>query len=153
MLRLWCEQSRMLNVFRSTLVCTGIASVLFFVTPAARADETQVPARMTSCTVIPDTIERRGTPPPETIRVSFMITGHVPADLVRFTAVGRAGGFRQFTARGYFTKSVMILNRELEADRAVEAAALPHGVECALTFIHYVDGSSWSATADSAARR
>jgi acyl dehydratase len=143
----------MQKMFRRTLVCAGIAGVLFFVTPTVRADETRAPARMTSCTVIPDTIERRGTPPPETIRVSFMITGDVPADLVRFTAVGRAGGFRQFTARGYFTKSVMILNRELEADRSVEAATLPHGVECALTFIHYVDGSSWSATADSAARR
>jgi acyl dehydratase len=140
-------------MFRRTLVCARIAAALFFVVPAARADETHAPARMTSCAVIPDTIERRGTPPPETIRVSFMITGDVPADFVRFTAVGRAGGFHEFTARGYFTKSVMILNRELEADRAVEAAALPHGVECALTYIHYVDGTSWTATADSAARR
>lgn len=113
----------------------------------------RAPARMISCEVMADTIERRGTPPPETIRVSFMMTGDLPADLVRFIAVGRAGGFHEFTARGYFTKSVMISNRELEADRAAAAAALPHGVECALIYIHYVDGSSWSATADTAARR
>ena len=140
-------------MFRRALICGGIAAALYFVTPAARAGETRSPARMTSCEVIPDTIERRGTPAPETIAVSFMITGDVPADLVRFTAIGRAGGFHEFTARGHFTKSVMISNRELEADRAVEPVALPHGVECALTYIHYVDGSSWSATADTAARR
>jgi hypothetical protein len=99
---------------------------------------------MTSCEVIPNTIERRGEPPPETIRVSFMVTGDKPADLVRFTAVGRAGGFYEFDARGYFTKSVMISSRELEADRTAERD-LPHGVECALTHVHYVDGSSWSA--------
>jgi hypothetical protein len=100
---------------------------------------------MTACTVMPETIERRGTAPPETIRVSFMIAGHIPADVVRFTAAGRAGGFRDFTARGYFTESVMISNRELSADTEESQRELPHGVECALTYIHYVDGTSWSA--------
>lgn len=140
-------------MFRRALVYAGLAVVLLGVPLAVRADETSAPARMISCEVLADTIERRGTPPPETIRVSFMITGDVPADLVRFTAVGRAGGFHQFTARGYFTKSAMISNRELEADRAAQTAALPPGVECTLTHVHYVDGSSWSATADTAAPR
>jgi hypothetical protein len=99
---------------------------------------------MTSCTVIPESIERRGTAPPETIRVSFMITGDVAADVVRFTAAAPAGGYREFTARGDFTKSVMISDRELQADSAAEAPALPHGTDCAITYIHYVDGSSWS---------
>jgi hypothetical protein len=127
-----------------TLFCAGIAAALSLAASAARADVTRPPARMMSCEVLPDTIERRGTPPPETIRVSFMITGDKPADLVRFTAVGRAGGFREFTARGYFTKSVMISNRELEADQTTKEPELPRGVECVLTFIHYLDGSSWS---------
>jgi hypothetical protein len=134
-------------------IYAGLAVALAGVSLAARADATRAPARMISCEVLADTIERRGTPPPETIRVSFMITGDVPADLVRFTAAGRAGGFHEFTARGYFTKSVMISNRELEADRSAQTAALPRGVECALTYIRYMDGSSWSATADTAAPR
>jgi hypothetical protein len=140
-------------MFRRALVCAGLAAALSFVAPAVRAGDTRAPARMISCEVVPDTIERRGTPPPQTIRVSFMIAGDVPADLVRFTAVGRAGGFHEFTARGYFTKSVMIANRELEADRAVAAATLTHGIECAITYIHYVDGTSWNATADTAVPR
>jgi hypothetical protein len=111
----------------------------------APAHPTPSPARMIACTILPETIERRGTAPPEMIRVSFMITGDEPADLVRFTAAGAAGGFHAFTARGEFTKSAMISDRELEADPTVEAAPLARGVECALTYVHYVDGSSWSA--------
>jgi hypothetical protein len=74
-----------------------------------------------------------------------MITGDVPADRVRFTAIAPDGDFHQFTARGHFTNSVMISGRELEPDEKVAAQELPPGVECALTHIHYVDGSTWSA--------
>jgi hypothetical protein len=44
----------------------------------------------------------------------------------------------QFTAHGYFTKSVMISNRELAVDPAAPEGELPSGVECALTYVHYV---------------
>jgi hypothetical protein len=105
---------------------------------------TPMPARMTSCTVIPETMDRRITPP-ETIRVSFMITGDVPADIVRFTVTGPGSGFRAFTVHGTFTKTIMIANRVVQADATPPAQPLPHGVECRLTYIHFVDGSSWSA--------
>jgi hypothetical protein len=110
---------------------------------AAFAEE-PMPARMTSCAVMPATLDRR-VEPPETIRVSFMITGDVPADFVRFVAVGPAGGYREFTIHGLFSKTVMISSRELQSSTSVEDQPLPRGVECRLTYIHFVDGSSWSA--------
>lgn len=120
-----------------------VAAVLLAAS-SAPAGESPVPARMTSCTVIPETIDRRITPP-ETIRVSFMITGDVPADVVRFAVTTPGGGFRAFTARGNFTKTTMIAKRVLQPDTTVSPRPLPHGVDCVLTYIHFVDGSSWSA--------
>lgn len=122
----------------------GLTAALLCVALPAFAGEDAMPARMTSCAVLPETIDRR-VEPPETIRVSFMITGNVPADLVKFTAAGPAGGFRAFAVRGHFTKSVMISNRELSSAEPVEGHPLPSGVECRLTYIHFVDGTSWSA--------
>lgn len=102
---------------------------------------------MESCTIVPKTMDHRVTPH-EMIRVSFMITGNVPADIVRFTALAPGGDYNEFTARGNFARTVMISDRELEADEhdaETEAVRpLPHGVDCALTHIHFVDGSSWS---------
>ncbi|HEY2473557.1 MAG TPA: hypothetical protein VGI19_02030 [Candidatus Cybelea sp.] len=109
---------------------------------------TPEPARMESCTVIPRTMDHRITPH-VMIRVSFMITGDLPADLVRFTALTPIGVYREFTTHGHFTKNVMIEDREIEIDleegETVPGRPLPHGVDCALTYIHYVDGTSWSA--------
>ena len=108
------------------------------------------PARMESCAVVPKTMDHRVTPH-EMIRVSFMITGDVPADLVRFTALAPGGDYNEFTAHGHFTKTVMISDRELEADEHAEESEdirpLPHGVGCALTYIHFIDGSSWRGEA------
>jgi acyl dehydratase len=131
-------------MLRNRLACAVLLGAICLSLSPAIADEMPAPARMTSCAIVPTTIERRGTAPPETIRVSFMITGDHPANIVRFTAAGRAGGFRQFTAPGLFTKSVMISNRELQADPDAPQRELPAGVQCALTYIHYVDGTSWS---------
>ncbi len=130
------------SVVRFAAVLAAAATLSLSASVAA-ADEA-MPARMTSCTVLPETIDRR-VEPPETIRVSFMITGDVPADLVRFTAAGPAGGYRTFTIRGHFTKSVMIANRELSSAEPVEGHPLPRGVECGLTYVHFIDGSSWSS--------
>jgi hypothetical protein len=86
--------------------------------------------------------------PHEMIRVSFMITGDVPADVVRFTALAPSGDYKQFSTRGNFTKTVMISDRELEADEhdgeTETVRPLPPGVDCALTYVHFVDGSDWS---------
>ncbi|HEY1867723.1 MAG TPA: hypothetical protein VGG70_05455 [Candidatus Cybelea sp.] len=130
-------------MFRNALAGLAVTAALLLPAPAAVADEA-MPARMTSCTVMPATMDRR-IEPPETIRVSFMITGDVPADLVRFVAAGSAGGFREFTIHGLFSKTVMISSRELHSETPVEGHPLPRGVECRLTYIHFVDGSSWSA--------
>jgi hypothetical protein len=130
--------------FRNGLLAVVFTAVIWLPALPVVASEPAIPARMTSCAIVPTTIERRGTAPPETIRVSFMIMGDLPANIVRFTAAGRAGGFRQFTARGLFTKSVMITNRDLQVDPDAPQRELPDGVQCALTYIHYADGSSWS---------
>ena len=102
------------------------------------------PAHMTSCAVIPEVISRRGTVP-ETIRVSFAIDKDTSADLARFTATAPAGALRQFTARGTFAKGTMIADRVLTADSEAPSHTLPAGTECMMTYVHFVDGSSWSA--------
>ncbi|MGC1380817.1 MAG: hypothetical protein WA814_07310 [Candidatus Baltobacteraceae bacterium] len=129
-------------MMRSALPC--LVTLLLSTAPAG-SEQPPAPARMIACEVIPETIERRGTAPPETIRVSFMITGDAPADLVRFTATSPSGELREFSAHGAFTKSIMIAGRVLPVDPAAPVHALAHGVECSLTYIHYVDGRSWSA--------
>jgi hypothetical protein len=120
-----------------------VPALLLSAAPVA-ADQAAAPAIMTSCWVTPKTIQRHGTPPPETIRVSFMIIGDGPADVVRFTA-NSPSGVHEFTVRGSFASSVTINNRELPVDPAAAVRPLPHGVDCMLTYVHYVDGTSWSA--------
>jgi hypothetical protein len=136
---------------RATLGYLNVLAAVCLTSAVAQAGQTAAPARMTSCTVLPETMDRRETPP-ETIRVSFMITGDVPADRVHFTATAPGGGFVGFSAHGYFTETVMIADRELHADPTVPVRSLPHGVDCALTEIHFVDGTSWSTTGTAAPR-
>jgi hypothetical protein len=116
------------------LVCLG-ASL------AAAADAP--PVRVAACTVIPETVSRRGALP-ETIRVSFAVERDSPADLARFTATAPAGAFREFTARGTFARGVVIADRVLSADPGAVAHGLAPGVECLLTYVHFVDGTSWT---------
>lgn len=130
-------------MFRNALAGFAITAALALPAAAVADDET-MPARMTSCTVMPATLDRR-IEPAETIRVSFMITGDVPADTVRFVAAGPAGGFREFTIHGLFSKTTMISGRELHSSKPAEGHPLLHGVECRLTHIDFIDGSSWSA--------
>jgi hypothetical protein len=127
---------------RNALLCASIVVVITLAASPAKGDDTPMPAQMTSCAVLPATVDRRNDPA-EKIRVSFMITGDVPADLVRFTAAGPAGGFREFETRGNFTKEVMISDRELHS-KTPTTHSLPRGVECRLTYIHFVNGTSWS---------
>lgn len=122
--------------------CALPALAVLLAAAPVRADEVAPPARMTECTVLPETIDRR-VAPPKTIRVSFMITGNVPADLVGFTATAPGGGLVGFAAHGYFSKTIMIAGRELHADSHAPARALAAGVPCALTSIRFVDGTWW----------
>lgn len=55
--------------------------------------------------------------PHEMIRVSFMITGDVPADVVRFTALA-PGGDNKFSTRGNFTKTRDDLRSRIGSRRA-----------------------------------
>jgi hypothetical protein len=129
------------------LGCAALFFGLTLVGPLAvsrAAAPTSAPASMMSCTVIPATISRRGTSP-EAIRVSFMIASPTAADLARFTATAPAGAYQAFTARGVFTKGVVIADRVLQADPSAPVRPLSRGVECMLTYVHFVDGSSWSA--------
>lgn len=136
---------------RTALSCLTVLSALCVVPLIARAGQPPMPAKMTSCTVLPETMDRRATPP-EAIRVWFMITGDVPADLVRFTTTAPGGGFVVFSAQGYFTRSTMIAGRELHPDPTAPVHPLPPGTDCALTYIHFVNGTSWSIS-DTAAPR
>jgi hypothetical protein len=131
---------------RVALGCVILVAALWLTARPAPAGEAPAaaPARMASCTVLPETMDHRITPP-ESLRVSFMITGDIPADLVRFTATSPSGTFREFTAHGNFTKTIMIADRVLKVDSTAPMHELPRGVDCSLTYVHFVDGSSWSA--------
>src|SRR5580658_2975804 len=99
-----------------TLACAVALSAAWLSIPAAvQADTAAPPVRVTACTVIPETISRRGSAP-ETIRVSFSIEKDPPADLARFTATAPAGALRGFTARGTFAKGAVIADRVLSED-------------------------------------
>lgn len=126
------------------LGCVVVLFALSLVGPSRAAADGTPPARMTTCAVIPETISRRGTVP-ETIRVSFSIEKDTPADVARFTATAPAGAWREFTVRGKFTKGTVIADRVLTADPNVPGRPLARGVECMLTYLHFVDGTSWEA--------
>lgn len=112
-------------------------------TVGAAVDAAQ-PARVLDCSVIPGTISRRGATP-ETIRVSFAIEKDALADLARFTATGPAGSLLGFSARGTFAKGVVIADRILDPDPTAPLHPLNPGAECMLTYLHFADGSSWTA--------
>jgi len=117
----------------------------WFLAPVTVAAETAPPpAKMIACTVVPEQISRRGTIP-ETIRVSFSIEKDTAADVARFTATAPAGAFRDFTARGSFSKGTIISDRVLNADAGAPSRRLAPGTECQITYVHFVDGTSWTA--------
>ena len=109
-----------------------------------RADLSPAPISVSSCTVVPETISRRGTLP-ETIRVTFSVMQDTAADVARFTATAPAGAYRDFTLHGTFSKGVTIADRVIAADPNLSAHALAPGVECMLTYVHFVNGASWTA--------
>ena len=102
------------------------------------------PAHVTECTLIPETISRRGSVP-QAIRVSFSIVKDTAADVARFTATAPAGALLGFTAHGLFARGVTIADRVLQADPSAPTQSLAPGTDCMLTYVHFVDGSSWTA--------
>lgn len=119
-----------------------------FVPVAAPAAQTTAPIHVTSCQVVPATVTRRG-PVQEVIRVSFSVEKDVAADVARFSVSSPNGAYRDFTARGLFSNGIAIADRVLKADPASQqqfySLGAGSGVECMLTYVHFVDGTSWSA--------
>lgn len=128
-----------------TLGCAIALYAVWLASPViVAADSVAAPVRVTDCTVIAETISRRGGVP-QTIRVSFSNENDTPADVARFTAKAPAGVVREFTARGRFAKGIVLSDRVLRADQRPPNHALKPCVECMLTYVHFVDGSQWTA--------
>jgi hypothetical protein len=105
------------------------------------------PVRVTSCHVVEEPVSRRSTTVQETIRVSFSVESGPAADLARFTVLTPKQVLRDFTARGFFSNGVVIADRILAADPPTqERFNALHTTECVPTYVHFVDGSSWSAS-------
>jgi hypothetical protein len=118
--------------------------------PAATAPA--APVRVTSCHVVVDRSGGRSPAVQETIRVWFAVANNKPADIARFTLMARGRALRDFTARGLFSGGVVIADRILHADAGAQAAF--NGLsgdegECVPTYVHFVDGTVWSAPAAS----
>jgi hypothetical protein len=114
---------------------------------AALAPVPETLASIKSCSVVLGAITRRGTATEEVIRVSFAIN-HAAADVARFTVSSPGGTFRDFTARGLFSQGTVIADRVLRADPSSQqefySLGAGTGVECILTYLHFVDGTSWT---------
>ena len=137
---------------RSVLAFLALTALLgassLTVSQAAEVADLATPANVTSCRVVPAAIARRGTSTQEVIRVSFSVERDVAADLARFTVSSPNGTFRDFTARGRFSHGTVIADRVLRADPSSEqqfySLGAGTGAECSLTYLHFVDGSSWT---------
>jgi hypothetical protein len=114
------------------------------------ATQPPIPVRVTSCHVVADRTGGRNAAVQETIRVSFTVASGKPADVARFTLVVRGQVLRDFTARGLFSDGVVIADRILRADAGTEAAFNGLSADeraCVPTYVHFVDGTAWSAPA------
>ncbi len=80
--------------------------------------------------------------------MSFSVQKGPAADVARFTLVAPGQVLRDFTARGLFSQGVVIADRILAADPSAQTRfnSLGTGAECAPTYVHFVDGTSWTAT-------
>jgi hypothetical protein len=105
------------------------------------------PLRVTACRLAIEHHGPRG-PVQQIIVVSFSNDRDAPADVARFTVSNAGGVAKAFTARGSFTKGVLIADRILPAEalRQELPPSRDRGSVCALTYVHFVDGTSWTGT-------
>jgi hypothetical protein len=104
------------------------------------------PVRVAACRVIPDTITERGSIQ-ELIRVSFAVENGPPADIARFTLKTPNGDYEGFTARGSLSGGTAIADRLVSADLEAQRQfyAIGSSVGCEVSYVHFIDGTSWSA--------
>jgi hypothetical protein len=133
---------------RSVLASIALSAIVFTAWPACAAQDAAAPASVKSCGLVPGVIARGGTSTQEVIRVSFSVDRDVAADVARFTVSSPNGTFRDFTARGSFSQGTVIADRVLRADPSTQqqfySLGAGGGVECTLTYLHFVDGTSWA---------
>lgn len=102
------------------------------------------PLVVTACRLAIEHHSPRG-PVEQVIVVSFSNDRDTAADVASFI-VSNAGVAKAFTARGSFTKGVLIADRILPAE-PLRPAAPPSrdgGSRCTLAYVHFVDGTSWT---------
>jgi hypothetical protein len=127
--------------FRLTAVCS--AACVAFATVPARAST--APIHVTTCNVVPQDVPRRGEAQ-ETIRISFSIDGSVAADEAHFVVTLGSSRMKGFIARGLFSQGVIIADRLLESDMAASEFNSVRGkLGCFPTYLHFVNGATWSA--------
>jgi hypothetical protein len=104
------------------------------------------PVRVTSCRTVLEP-HARGVPAQEAIQVSFSNNHDSPADVARSLIRTSTGQWRAFTARGSFSKGVIIADRILPSESSVEEHFFSREqyADCALTYVHFEDGSAWMA--------
>lgn len=134
------------SLFRRGFVL--VLALLFVPVAAPARAQTAPPLHVTSCQVVPDTVGRRSGAVQEVIRVSFSVDKGAAADVARFSVSNPSGVYRDFTARGLFSHGVAIADRVLKADPTSQqqfySLGASGGVDCALTYVHFVDGTSWA---------
>jgi hypothetical protein len=102
------------------------------------------PLRVTACRLSVEHHGPRGSVE-QVVVVSFANDRDTPADVARFTVANAGGVAKAFTARGSFTKGVLIADRILPAEALRGESSGTPTSDCALTYVHFVDGSSWTA--------
>jgi len=127
-----------------------LSAAILAVTPASAPPVRGVdapPVRVTSCRTIVE-LHARGAPAQEAIQVSFSNDHDSPADVARFSVRSITGQWKEFTARGSFSKGVVIADRILSSETSVEEHffSRERSADCALSYVHFTDGSAWTAS-------
>ncbi len=102
--------------------------------------------RVAACNVIPDAVAQRGSAQ-ELIRVSFALEKGPSADVARFTVKTPYGDYPGFTARDSLSGGTAIADRIVTADPEAQGRlySLGSSVGCEVSYVHFIDGTSWSA--------
>jgi hypothetical protein len=133
----------------------GIALVLFTalafaapVSPPSSPPQHDItgpaPLHIINCQLVIEHHGPRG-PVQQVVAVSFSNDRDAPADIARFAVSNAGGANKAFTARGSFTKGVLIADRILPAQLLPAPASATGDAHsaCTLTYAHFADGSSW----------
>jgi hypothetical protein len=99
------------------------------------------PLRLTSCRLASDRSGPRG-PVQQVLVIAFANERDAPADVAQFTVANVGGVAKAFTARGSFTKGVLVADRILP-EKQVPKPSGDRGSDCVLTYVHFTDGSFW----------